>query len=99
MRLISSFVAVQAMKTWTVSSESELESESVVAILAELVALLFNILDNDLPDDDLPNNDLLNNDLPNNLPFKVFNAKFDPEDLSSCSHLQHLEAMCPLLLQ
>src|SRR5216683_6138064 len=98
MCLIFSFVAVQAIKTWTVSSESELESESAAAILAELVALLFNILDNDLPDDNLPNNDLLDNDLPNNLPFEVFNAKFNPEDLSSCSHLQHSEAMCPLLL-
>ncbi len=77
------------MKTWIVLSKSELKSELVAAILAELVALQFNILDNNLPD----------NDLPNVLPFEVFDAEFDPEDLSSYSRLWHSEAMCPLLLQ
>ena len=92
-------MAVWAIKTWTVLSESELQSELVAAILAESVALLFNILDDNLPDDVLPDNDLLDDDLANVLPFEVFDAEFDPEDLSSCSYLQHLEVMCPLLLQ
>src|SRR6266851_3423963 len=99
MCLISLFVAVWAMKTWIVLSKSELKSELVAAILAELVALLFNILDNNLPNNDLPDDDLLYDDLPNVLPFEVFDAEFDPEDLSSYSRLWHSEAMCPLLLQ
>src|SRR6266851_821209 len=80
--------AAWAMNTWTVSSESELES-SASAILVE--ALLGSLPDN-----------LLDN-LPDNLPEEeLLDLALDPDVASSsCSFLsvQHFETSCPLHLQ
>jgi len=72
-----------------VSLESgfKLESESVVTILAESVALLDCGLEEEPLEDDLPDEDFLNCNLPEVLPEDAFG-----EVVSSCSHLRHSEA-------
>jgi hypothetical protein len=89
-----------AIKTWTVLSESEevSELESAATIFTESVVLL-DVLEDEPQDEDFANKDLLDVDLPEVLPDEVFNAKFDPDNFSFCSRLQHSEVVCLLFLQ
>jgi hypothetical protein len=89
-----------AMKTWMVSSKSEevSESESAATIFTELVVLLDEALEDEPRDEDFADEDLPDVDLPEVLLDELFDAKFDPDDFSSCSCLWHLEAVCPLFL-
>jgi hypothetical protein len=68
----------------SLESEFELESESVVTILAESVALLDCCLEEEPLEDDLPTEDFPDCDLPEVLLEDTFG-----EVISSCSRLRH----------
>src|SRR6266851_3884273 len=82
----SSSRAVQATKTWIISSESKLLSAFTFATLAEDQL-------------DKPLDEVLPEALPEVLALE--DLEFDPDAFSSCSCLrvQHSEMLCPLHLQ